>query len=108
MSDEEEHSESESYYPDELEIHNSSDLTETNYEWVVERENKGNSQEEIETFVKEQKSENIKKKTVSDMKTFQRSLSSNCDENKDYFRSNQHLICAVWINREARALPDVK
>ena len=55
MSDEEEHFESESYYPDELEFQDNGDLTETNYEWVVERENKGNSQEEIETFVKEQK-----------------------------------------------------
>jgi len=74
-------------------------LTETNYERVqlakekTERKNKG----EIETFVKEQKSENTTKKTVSDMKTFQRYLSSNCDENKDYFRSKDvlvHLICA--------------
>ena len=76
MSDEEEHSESEFYYPDELEFQDSSDLTETNYERVGERENEGNSQEEIETFVKEQKSDNTTKKTVSDMKTFQRYLSS--------------------------------
>lgn len=40
MIDEEEHSESECYYPDEL-------VT-----------NEGNSQEEFETLVKEQKSEN--------------------------------------------------
>ena len=39
-------------------------------------ENVGNSQEEIETFVKEQKSENTTKKTVSDMKTFHRYLPS--------------------------------
>jgi len=39
MIDEEEHSESESYYPDELEFQDNSDLTETNYVRVVEREN---------------------------------------------------------------------
>ena len=76
MSDEEEHSESEFYYPDELEFQNNGELTETNNERVGEKENEGNSQEEIETFVKEQKSENTTKKTVSDMKTFQRYLSS--------------------------------
>ena len=95
MSDEEEHSESESYYPGELEFQKNSDLTETNYERVVERENEGNSQEEFGTFAKVQKS--VKRKTVSDMKTFQRYLSSNCDENNDYFRSKDvlvHLICA--------------
>ena len=69
-------------------------MTETNYERVqlakekTERKNKG----EIETFVKEQKSENTTKKTVSDMKTFQRYLSSNCDENKDYFRLKRALV----------------
>ena len=46
MSDNEEHSESEFYYPDELEFQDNSDLTETNNEWVGERENEGNSQEE--------------------------------------------------------------
>ena len=51
-------------------------MTETNNERVGDRENEGNSQEEIETFVKEQKSENTTKKTVSDMKTFHRYLSS--------------------------------
>ena len=76
MSDEEEHSESEFYYPDELEFQDNGELTETNNERVGEKENEGNSQEEIETFVKEQKSENTTKKTVSDMKTFQRYLSS--------------------------------
>ena len=76
MSDEsEEDSESEFYYPDESEF--DGDLTEINNERVGERQNEGNSQEEIETFVKEQKStENPTKKTDSDMKTFQRYLSS--------------------------------
>ena len=44
----------------------------------------------------------------SDMKTFQRYLSSNCDENKDYFRSKDalvQLICAVgndeWRGKSA-------
>jgi len=44
MSDEEEHSESEFYYPDELEFLDNSDLTETNHERLGERENEGNSQ----------------------------------------------------------------
>ena len=56
MSDDEEHSESEFYYPDEYEFLDNGDLTETNNEQVGDRENEGNSQEEIETFVKEQKS----------------------------------------------------
>ena len=43
MSDEEEHSECEFYYPDQLEFQNNSDLTETNNERVGERENEGNS-----------------------------------------------------------------
>ena len=46
MSDEEEHSESEFYYPDELEFQHNSNLTETNNERVGERVNEGNSQEE--------------------------------------------------------------
>ena len=37
---------------------------------------KENSEEEIENFVKEQKSENTTRKSFSDMKTFQRYLSS--------------------------------
>jgi len=51
MSDEEEHSESEFYYPDELEFQDNGVLTETSTsnERVSERENEGNSQEEIET-----------------------------------------------------------
>ena len=66
MSDEEEHSESKFYYPDEIEFQDNSDLTETNNKLVGERENEGNSQEEIETFLKEKKSESTTKKTVSD------------------------------------------
>ena len=62
MSDEEEHSESDFYYPDELELQDNSDLTETNYERLGERVNEGNSHEEIETFVKEQKSETQQRK----------------------------------------------
>ena len=42
MSDEE-HSESEFYYPDELEFQDNSDLTETKNKRVGERENEGNS-----------------------------------------------------------------
>ena len=40
MSDAEEHSESEFYYPDELEFQDNSDLTEPNNERVGERETK--------------------------------------------------------------------
>jgi len=108
MSDEEEHS-------DELEFQ-----TETNYETIYDfklgrndfetisnyvkrfdrnerrktelRTKETVRQEEVETFVKEQKRENTTKKTVSDMKTFQRYLSSNCDENKDIFRSKGALV----------------
>ena len=58
-------------------------MTETNNERVGDRENEGNSQEEIETFVKEQKSENTTKKTVSDMKTFHRYLSSISKDDKE-------------------------
>ena len=72
MIEEEECSEREFYFPNELEFSGQSDLTETNYERVGERER--NSQEVIEIFVKEQKSET--KKTVSYMRTFQRYLSS--------------------------------
>ena len=46
MSDEEEHSESEFYYLDELEFQDNSNLTETIYKRVRERENKGNNHEE--------------------------------------------------------------
>jgi len=52
----------------------------------------GNSQE-IETFVKEQKSGT--KKTVSDMKTFQRYLSSISKGDVEVLDLLVHLICAV-------------
>ena len=39
MSDREEHSESELYYPEELEFQDNSDLTEKTNKWVEEREN---------------------------------------------------------------------
>ena len=76
MSDQEEHSESEFHYPDELAFQDNGELTETSNEQVGQRENKGNSQEEIETFVKEQNSESTTTKIVSDMKTFQHYFSS--------------------------------
>ena len=50
MSDDEEYSESEFYYLNKLEFQDNSDLRETNNERVGERENKGNSHEEIETL----------------------------------------------------------
>ena len=71
---EDEHSDSEFYYPDELhESHeeNSKDTALSGYEQVYE-----NGQEEIESSVNKQKSENTTRNTYSDMKTFQRYLSS--------------------------------
>ena len=70
---EDEHSDSEFYYPDELESHeeNGEATALSGYEQLYE-----NSREEIESFVKEQTSENTTGKTFSDMKTFQRYLSS--------------------------------
>ena len=70
---EEEHSDSEFYYPDELESHkeNGEATALSGYEQLYE-----NSREEIESFVEEQKSENTTRKTFSDMKTFQRYFSS--------------------------------
>jgi len=55
MSKKKEHSESEFYYPDEFQFQDKSDLTETNYARAGQRENEGNSQEEIKTIVKERK-----------------------------------------------------
>ena len=82
MSDEE-HSESAFYYPDELEFQeNFEEKEETTSAISCERadvdQSEGNncSQEEIESFIKEQKSENTVRKTASDMKTFNRYLSS--------------------------------
>ena len=65
---EDEHSDGEFCYPDELESH------------------KENSEEEIENFVKEQKSENTTRKSFSDIKTFQRYLSSVSKGNVEVFR----------------------
>ena len=73
MSDEESHSESEFYYPkDEEQAKSEQD----NMSKVIthEDENFGNSQEELQKFVQEQKSENTVKKTSSDMKCFYRFL----------------------------------
>ena len=69
---EDEHSDSEFYYPDELESHkeDSKATALSGYEQVYE-----NSQKKIESLVKEQTSENTTRKTFSDLKTFQRYLS---------------------------------
>ena len=70
---EDEHSDNEFYYPDELDSHkeDSEATAFSGYEQVYE-----NSQEEIESFLKEQTSENTTGKTFSDMKAFRRYLSS--------------------------------
>ena len=73
MSDEENHSESEFYDPKDQEQAKSE---QNNMRKVIthEDENFGNSQEELQKFVQEQKSENTVKKTSSDMKCFYRFL----------------------------------
>ena len=47
MSNEEEHSESEFYYPDEFEFLDNGDLTETNNERVGDRENEGTAKKRL-------------------------------------------------------------
>ena len=73
MSDEESHGESEFYYPKDEKQAKSE---QNNMSKVIthEDENFGNSQEELQKFVQEQKSENTVKKTSSDMKCFYRFL----------------------------------
>ena len=73
MSDEESHSETEFYYPKDEEQAKSE---QNNMSKVItdEDENFGNSQEELQKFVQEQKSENTVKKMSSDMKCFYRFL----------------------------------
>ena len=73
MSDEESHSESEFYYPKDEE-QAKSEKNNTSKVITHEDENFGNSQEELQKFVQEQKSENSVKKTSSDMKCFYRFL----------------------------------
>ena len=76
MSDEE-HSESEFYYPDEdnevMENKESHCIDEAASDAVLNSENT-DSQEDIDNFVKAQKSENTVKKTTSDMNNFYRYL----------------------------------
>ena len=73
MSDEESHSEREFYYPEEEE---QAKTEQNNMTKVTTHgdENFSNSQEELQKFVQEQKSENTVKKTSSDMKCFYRFL----------------------------------
>ena len=97
---EDEHSDSEFYYPDEFECHkeNSEASAFSGYEQVYE-----NSQEEIEGFVKEQKSENTTRKTFSDMKTFQRYLSSVSKGSVDVLDlpagDLDHLVAKCFVTR---------
>ena len=73
MSDEESHSESEFYYPEEEE---QAKTEQNNMTKVITQgdENFSNSQEELQKFVQEQKSENTVKKTSRDMKCLYRFL----------------------------------
>ena len=73
MSDEESHSESEFYYPEEEE---QAKTEQNNMTKVTTHgdENFSNSQEELQKFVQEQKSGNTVKKTSRDMKCLYRFL----------------------------------
>ena len=73
MSDEEGHSEREFYYSKDEE---QAETEQNNMSKVIthEDENFGNSQEELQKFVQEQKSENTVKKSSSYMKCFYRFL----------------------------------
>ena len=64
---ESEHSDSEFYYPDQQEIVTTGGGDDEN-------ENNNNSQEEIENFLKEQKSAKTARKTTSDLKTLKRHM----------------------------------
>ena len=75
MSDEESHSESDFYYPEEEELAKTEQNNMTKVTTYGDQ-NFSNSQEELQTFVQIQKSENPvkKKKTPGDMKCFYRFL----------------------------------
>ncbi len=73
MSDKESHSESEFYYPEEDEQAKTEQNNMANVATHGD-ENCINSQEELQKFVQEQKSENTVKKTTSDVKCFYRFL----------------------------------
>ena len=78
MSDQEEHSESESYYPDELEF-----LWEQRFDRNKLRTSwREKTKETVKKRLKLSfRSKNTTKKTVSEMKKFQRYLSPYCEEN---------------------------
>ena len=67
---EEEHSDSEFYYPDEDDKLATHETKSSN----TNEEKESNSQEELLNFVKEQKSKNTERKTKSDINTFRRFL----------------------------------
>lgn len=95
---EEEHSESEFYYPDDT---TSEDLFFTDDNQRSENQPLQNSQEEIESFVSGQKSANTVRKTRSDIKTFERYLTS-IRKNKviESLPASEldHLLCKFFIN----------
>ena len=62
-----EHSERAFYYHDKIKFWENSEFKAFNCEQVGARQDKGNSQEEIETFLKKQKKENKTKQTVGDV-----------------------------------------
>ena len=80
MSDEESHSKSEFYYPEEEE-HAKTEQNNMTKVTTHGDENFSNSQEELQKFFQEQKSENTVKKTSSDMKCFYRFLGEQNETN---------------------------
>ena len=82
---EREHSDSEFYYPDEQEIVTTGGGDDKN------ENNNNNSQEEIENFLKEQKSANTARKTTCDLKTL---------KTKKCHIINNLLTSTIWSCRE--------
>ena len=77
MSDEEDHSPSEFYYPDEIDVETTNELeVEKQNENQQEDENTANSQEQIENFIINQKAKNTIRKTKSDMNILHKYLRS--------------------------------
>ena len=94
-SDDEEHSQSEFYYPEEI-------LIADNAEADRQNNNNKNSQEKIEEFIHNQKAKTTITKTKSDTKIFQRYLETINEGEKqiEYLLKAEldHLLCKFFIN----------
>ena len=97
-SDDEEHSPSEFYYPEDINDPNATFQGEDN----VEQNNNKNSQDKIEEFIHNQKAKTTIKKTKSDMEIFQRYLETinKCEKQIEYLPKEEldHLLCKFFIN----------